>query len=222
MVATLKPRRRAKTQPNAYEPFTLPARQLLALVADAALFASKEPSRPILTLVRLDLAGHRLTATATDSYTLIETRVDLDQEVTPVGGEWTRYLGADDRAVLTAMLKTSANRALGVHVAASPDDPGLTFTLGSQAVTVGTVIEDGTWPDIDKVWKSASGTHSEAVGLNPQLLLRFNRLSGARTGRKNGHPGVRFEPHGTSRPVTWSIGPNTRGLIMPCWIQEAS
>lgn len=182
---------------------SLAARDFLALVTDAALFASTDEFRPALCHIRLEAKDGLLTAHATDSYVLTEATEDVKME----GPSWVRFLHRRTVPLIKALLAGGGRSTIALTV--RDDDPSISIARDIASVTFGSP-DPVKWPDIPGLLAKEYGKCSDGtMRLNPQLLALLGRLSDKPL------EGVRLEFHDVTEPISWTVGSRRRGLIMP-------
>lgn len=181
---------------------TLQTNELVRILKEAALFASSSPDIPVINAVHIEARGGNLVAVATDRFVLGASKTELDEP-----GQFLAALSL--RQVKTITQLAGAGKQCFSTVAVDADDKQVRVAFSSgETLTLANELEAGAhraWMGLLK--SSASDEPSKAMDLNPQLVAKFARVSGATR--------MRMHFFGHAKPIRVSVGDSFVGLVMP-------
>lgn len=199
---------------------TITAADLVRTIDNVLPFTNRDETLPMLCAVFLETADGKLTATATDRYTLGHARADCTGSL-PKEGVLIRRA---DAMLITRLFRPARRRAghslmAQVSLTLEPAKGGDNKILRvATADTLGLVRELGigiSTMDVQFVGyrglinKLESPAENQPVGLNPQYLARFARVAAEYSGEP-----LRFFSGGPASGSIIEIGENFLGLIM--------
>lgn len=193
--------------PEFTDPVVLPAVQLAKAFADAALFTSADEDRPALERIELAVDGDGLILRSTDSYALIERRVEPDTLFPGLPDDRTvvGLIHRDEAALLTKLLKGEK----GVEADIVPGhDSSISVRVSGRRIDTEPLKEPLTLPSFESLWPDALRA-TASVMLAGGQLTRLGKVSDAKA------HGVRFELNGPVGAISWTVGEFTTGLVMP-------
>lgn len=181
---------------------TLQTNELVRILKEAALFAHSSPDIPVINAVHVEARGGDLVAVATDRFVLGASKTELDEP-----GQFLAVLPL--RQVKTITQLAGAGKQCFSTVAIDADDKQVRVAFSSgETLTLANELEAGAhraWMGLLK--SSASDEPSKAMDLNPQLVAKFARVSGATR--------MRMHFFGHAKPIRVSVGDSFVGLVMP-------
>jgi hypothetical protein len=196
---------------------TIPAADLVRIINDVLPFAARDDSLPMITAVYLETADGKLTATATDRYTMGHSRADCAGSL-PKSGALIRY---SDAVLITRLFKPARKRgstvpqvSLTLESAVKEADPVLRVAT---ADTLGVVHELGIglstvgapFPKYQDIFaKIELPEQNSPIAFNQHYLARFAKVAG-----QWGEP-LRFFPGSPVSASIVEIGEDFVGLIM--------
>ncbi|OYN76846.1 hypothetical protein [Mycolicibacterium sphagni] len=183
---------------------TITAAELSRVIDDAALFASRDTSLPMINAIRLESTAKQLIAVATDRFTLGASMASYNDGDGPEF-EATLKLG---QAQLVARIAKSCREAFNsVAIKLTSGKLSFAFTSG-EALTLPMLHSEVDFPDWRKlVTPTADDTPTKVIGYDPALLARFSRVHGA------SRIAIKFS--GPTKPAMVSAGTQFIGAIMP-------
>ncbi|OBB49667.1 hypothetical protein [Mycolicibacterium fortuitum] len=180
----------------------LQTNELVRVLKEAALFAHSSPDIPVINAVHVEARGGDLVAVATDRFVLGASKTELDEP-----GQFLAVLPL--RQVKTITQLAGAGKQCFSTVAIDADDKQVRVAFSSgETLTLPSEVERGAhraWMGLLK--SSASDEPSKAMDLNPQLVAKFARVSGATR--------MRMHFFGHAKPIRVSVGDSFVGLVMP-------
>ncbi len=141
--------------------------QTLSDLASVSASAATDKRPPILTAIQLVSDSTRLTATATDSYTLARVSVESAAPMLEVliPAAW----------LLDALKATKVTRAPQLALTLSVTGQTITLSDG-RGVTMTTLAQDGTYPSVAPIIPTEDNYTSELGAFNPQFLARMAKI----------------------------------------------
>lgn len=177
--------------------------EFIAAIKRVLPHACTDDTLPVLTCIRFELKHGYLYLSATDRYTVGESRIRIDHEVE--GGLEAIVYGKQLKALLPSI-------KLNDRVIVKADDEGL-LTVNDTAVS-GQPLE--SYPRINHLWPDRfSEMSANNVGFSVGNIKKLSALPQLR-GEKNDP--IVFGQHpdaGPNKPVIVLFGADTRVLIMP-------
>lgn len=197
------------------------------ILSDAALFASRDVTLPMLECVHLTVGTHgRVVATATDRFTLGRRVYQLDAKIpapvevmVPVrevaamtkihAAPARRGVSIPPQVTVTGKLPYVAEHRWGATGGSITVSSGVT---GERSVTSTHPCMPVGFVDADRLFEEEAGREAGVappVAFNPEYLARFARVS-----RRRGESmHVRLTTN--ARPMRITIGEHFTGLVMP-------
>jgi DNA polymerase-3 subunit beta len=158
---------------GARERLTLPAPKLVGAIADVLVAASTDEARPVLTGIRVEVAGGRLTLAASDGHRLAMRSVELDG---PAPASSAITVPARAMAEVARLF-----RALDgdLHVSVSPTGNEVLFQApGSE---IASRVIDGSYPDLGRLVPGGYATRvtvdAAELGARLRALAPFAQTS---------------------------------------------
>jgi DNA polymerase III sliding clamp (beta) subunit (PCNA family) len=189
-------------------PITRP--DLIRVLTEASMFATKHADIPILNAVRLEATGTHLIAVATDRFVLGVSSAPYE------GTPFMITLPMPEVKLVIGACKVKAGRFKPddvVDLRVTPKRTLLHVTLDETVITVPTFKVDFPYPD----WRKLIGTSTDVgevigtVGINPTYLAKFGRIGPTR---------AKFYLRGPSQAVMVCVGDDFVGLIMPIRLRD--
>lgn len=185
---------------------------LVRVLTEASLFATKTDDLPILNAVRLEATGTHLLAVATDRFMLGVSSAEYE------GAPFVITLPMAEVKLILGACKLKAGRWKPkdvVDLRVTPKGTLLHVTLDETVITVPTFqsASDFTYPEWRKLLGASTTEVGEVigtVGINPQYLAKFGKI-----GRQ-----AKFYLRAPNKPVMVRIGDDFVGLIMPIRIPD--
>ncbi len=178
--------------------------ELTRILKDAQIFASADSTLPSINAVHLEARGGELLAVSTDRFVLGVSKAPLDES-----GE-AFEVALPLRQVKSIVQLAGACKQAFSKAALKVEDGKLSVAFSSgETLTLPVELEVGPhrgWMQL--LSAVADEPPSKLMEINPQLLAKFARVSGARTRLRLGF-------FGPSKPIRASIGDDFVGLIMP-------
>lgn len=203
-----------------------------AILSDAAIFGSRDPSLPMLTCVRVRIGTDgKITADATDRFTMGRRTFHLNEEF-PASVE---VLVPIDEVTAIAKIHGAARRGnknplsvtvvggLPLVVGKPWAAQGGTITISSgggrqrKVVSTHPGIASG-YVDIDALIDAAMGVEPEPLQIaafRPEYIARFSKVS-----RRNGES-MRVTLTKPHKPMIVTIGDHFVGMVMPMNIRSS-
>lgn len=181
------------------------AAELARIIDDAALFACRDSSLPMINAIRLESTPKQLIAVATDRFTLGASMASYGENS---GTEFAASLKLVQAQTLAKIAKSCKAAFTDVTITATDGKLTFEFTSG-ESLTLPTVAGTGDFPDWRQlvVEKADGDDPVKIVGYNPAYLAKFSRVHGAsRIAMKFAGPG---------KAALVSVGTQFVGLIMP-------
>ena len=188
--------------------------ELGRILHNAALFASKDQTRPVFTMVKLRLRGSTLEAVGCTDYYAGADSTTLADDVTATvrDGEW--LVLAIDLAPIVKACRTRKGQT----------SPLVILTFGADGLTVAMVTGSGesftvayapshmSFPPVDRLFPAVD---AKPVALS-EIRLDIANLSPFTKVRSDGDADpLRFTFYGDSKAVLIHCGRTFRGLLMP-------
>jgi DNA polymerase III sliding clamp (beta) subunit (PCNA family) len=186
------------------------AADLARVIDDAAIFALRDTSIPIINAVQLESSPKRLIATATDRFVLGSAVTDYLDET---GETWGAALSLAHAQMVSKLAKSTKTSMTDVTIKVEDGKAWFAFTSG-ETLTVPTVDGTGKFPDWRKIIESRAAEEGSTgtFGVNPQYLAKFGRVTDAR------RMVIKFSGH--NKPGLVNIGTQFVGVIMPFRLDE--
>jgi len=179
---------------------------LVRVLTEASMFATKSNDIPMLHAVRLEATGTHLLAVATDRFVLGVSRAPYE------GTPFMITLPMPEVKLVVGACKLKAGRFIKpddvVDLRVTPKGTLLHVALDETVITVPTFKGDFPYPD----WRKLLGISTNVdevlgtVAVNPTYLAKFGRIGPTR---------AKFYLRGPNKPVMVSVGEDFVGLIMP-------
>lgn len=193
------------------KPAVLPAAALARVITDAAIFACRDTTLPMINVVRLESTANQVMAIATDRFT-------LGTSVATYGESDGHTFAVDLKLPQAQLLARIAKACKRGDVRISNTKAGVTFAFSTgEKLTLPDSAGDIPFPDWRTIVKEVSaGDSSPAamIGFNPIYMARFSRIANA------GSMVIRVGA--ASRATFVKIGEEFFGLIMPVRIADGA
>lgn len=198
--------------------FTMDAKQLGRMLANATLAASKDKIRPILNSVHMvaERKDNKLTLAveSTDSYWLYRETFESDSE----GEDFALdvVLNVSDLAPIVKHLATWNSEVL-----VKSDVLAVTFTTLASAFTV--FAYDGEFPNVRQFIDGFKpGTECSPLGVNANLIVKIAKVQPTCNKVKASETlPMRIEVGETNRKpmrITWPANDDITAILMPTWL----
>lgn len=193
------------------------AKALVCACRNAALFASDDEARPVLTCVALDADAERVRFVSTDSYVLLVQELQLDAPETldhPWGRDpWSAVVQADDLTLLRAVLHGVKTTPVDLTLSAV----GLVASVGGRDATIPLWDED-SYPDWEKLGGDGELEQIDRMAFSTHTLQRMGAL---RLPSVKGDLTVQWKFASVAKPVAFTVTDSDdylkiRGLAAPC------
>ncbi|TGB37920.1 hypothetical protein [Mycolicibacterium peregrinum] len=177
--------------------------ELIRILKDAQIFASLDSTLPSINAVHLEARPGELIAVSTDRFVLGVSKAPLDE------GESFEVALPLHQVKSIVQLASACKQAFS-KAALKVEDKRFSIAFSSgETLTLPVEVEVGP----HRAWMQllsavADEPPSKLMEINPQLLAKFARVSGAKTRLRLGF-------FGPSKPIRASIGDDFVGLIMP-------
>ena len=185
---------------------------LLEVLEGAATHAHKKTDLQVLNTVKLESAGDRFTAVATDRYRLIEGSIAGEGEQLPAS-----LVSLEDIKRVISLLKGEGKRADKLPVSVSRVGDMLSVSVRGNAITLELVA--GTFPPVEQYLSPAGKpVASERIVFNPAYMADYSKI--ASRGSKSPVP-VLVESYGDRKPMKIIFGEGAgkavewRAVLMP-------
>lgn len=177
--------------------------ELVRILKEASLFASTNDTIPVINAVHLEARDQELIAVATDRFVLGASKTEIDENTGPF------VAALPLRQVKTIVQLAGGGRQAFSKVTLDANDKQIRVAFSSgETLTLANELEAGAHRAWVKLLKSSTDDEpSKAMDLNPQLLAKFARVSGATR--------MRLHFFGYVKPIRVTIGDSFVGLVMP-------
>ena len=191
---------------------TLLAADLARIIDDAAIFACRSSVLPSINAIHFESTAKHLIAVATDRFTLGSAVAEYHRGG---GSTFTATLKLTQAQILAKVAKST--RAAFTEVTATMGDATATFAFSSGEQLSLPHAHDETWsfPNWRKLVADRNEQADEptpSLALDPQLLAKFGRVSGARR--------MVVKLAGERRPALVTIGTQFVGIVMPMHVSD--
>ena len=184
------------------------AGDLARILSDAAIFASRDDTLPMINSVHIESSGEHVIAVATDRFTMGVSKADyLDGK----GDTFDFQLRLPQVRILISIAKSCREAFSHVEIAPSGDGATFSFSSGEVVTLPGLSVNFIDWRKI--VTATDDGEATSFFGLNPQYVARFARVGGADAKMK-------VKVGSPKRPTRVQIGDQFVGLVMPVHLPD--
>lgn len=191
---------------------TIAAAELGRIIDDAALFASRDSTLPMLNAIRLESTPKRLQAIATDRFTLGVSMADYSGP----GPEFELQLELPQAQMVSKLAKSCKAAFSEVTITTTDDTVAFDFTSGlALTVPKQTGYQFVDWRKIignQVAVESTDNASPMTIGVNPLYLARFGRVRNARQ--------MVMKATTPSKPILVQIGESFAGVLMPIRINS--
>ncbi|GAS92649.1 hypothetical protein [Mycolicibacterium brisbanense] len=185
---------------------TIAAAELGRIIDDAALFACRDSTLPMLNAIRLESTPKNLIAVATDRFTIGASMADYSGP----GPEFQLLLELPRAQMVSKLAKSCKAVFSEVTITATDDKVTFGFT-GGESLTVPR-LNGYQFPDWRKYVTGHSNGEGDSasprtIGVNPSYLARLGRVHNARQ--------MVMKTTAPTKPILVSVGTSFIGVIMP-------
>lgn len=202
---------------------TIGVLELLTLLTNALLFASKDGMVPVINSIRLELIDGYLNALATDRYRIGEFRFPAPESNAE---SFVFLLSSEDAKRWITTLKAlpiprgMMTRPIVLTIDGTHEER-LAWRDGLLNEASGVFQElDGDYPKIRNLYSGEQEQKGEVYGLNPAFLADLGKVKDLTDPKADKQVPIRFVPGANAtKPMNWLKGEWARGLIMPMTIK---
>lgn len=187
-------------------PGTVLASELARIIDDAAIFAGRDSTLPMLNAIRFESTAENLLAVSTDRFVMGASIANYHQAG---GTEFDITLKLSQAQMVAKIAKSTKAAFTDVTLTVTDENVTFDFTSG-ESLTVPNLAGSLEFPDWRKFITSrtedAEGS-TKVIGFNPVYLAKFSRVTNARQ--------LTMKTTGPDKPMLVSIGDSFIGLVMP-------
>lgn len=202
---------------------------------NAAIFAGRDVTLPMVNLVHVEFTGTRILAVATDRFRMGVAKLDLPEGG---GGATTEFnVSLTDVNTLIKWSKTLKRDEDSRYVWINQNSDGTIRFNFDTTVTLTVTLDvkpvDHEFPKWRGLFPKTPGYPRFATGFTAEFLASFAKVNAGPTGtivlyshddihgyRDKPEKSEKGKPRGCQKPLTFTIGDNFVGLLMPVKITD--